>query len=37
MQFSYSRVSLFKDCPYHFKLRYIDKLTEIPKLDANNP
>ncbi|EAG8700780.1 NTP-binding protein [Listeria monocytogenes] len=37
MQFSYSRVSLFKDCPYHFKLRYLDKLTEIPKFDANNP
>lgn len=28
-QYSYSRVSLFEDCPYHFKLRYIDKLTEI--------
>ncbi|MBC2196288.1 AAA family ATPase [Listeria booriae] len=37
MQFSYSRVSLFKDCPYHFKLRYIDKLTEIPNLEAANP
>lgn len=36
-QYSYSRVSLFEDCPYHFKLRYIDKLTEIPKLDADNP
>ncbi|GAB2553561.1 AAA family ATPase [Gracilibacillus alcaliphilus] len=28
-QYSYSRVSLFDDCPYHFKLRYIDKLTEL--------
>lgn len=36
-QYSYSRVSLFEDCPYHFKLRYIDKLTELPKLDADNP
>ncbi|GAB3797236.1 AAA family ATPase [Virgibacillus kimchii] len=36
-QYSYSRVSLFEDCPYHFKLRYIDKLAEIPKLDADNP
>lgn len=36
-QYSYSRVSLFNDCPYHFKLRYIDRLTEIPKLDADNP
>lgn len=37
-QYSYSRVSLFEDCPYHFKLRYIDKLTEIPDLNnAANP
>lgn len=36
-QYSYSRVSLFENCPYHFKLRYIDKLTELPKYDANNP
>lgn len=36
-QYSYSRVSLFEDCPYHFKLKYIDQLTEIPKLDADNP
>lgn len=36
MQYSYSRVSLFNDCPYHFKLRYIDKLHEIKQLDANN-
>src|SRR5690606_12104112 len=28
---------LFENCPYHFKLRYIDQLTEIPKLDADNP
>lgn len=37
IQYSYSRVSLFEDCPYHFKLRYIDKLTELPKFDADNP
>lgn len=36
-QYSYSRVSLYEDCPYHFNIKYIDKLTEIPKLDANNP
>jgi hypothetical protein len=36
-QYSYSRVSLFETCPYHFKLKYIDELTEIPKLDADNP
>ncbi|EZI01956.1 PD-(D/E)XK nuclease domain protein [Staphylococcus aureus subsp. aureus 21337] len=37
MQFSYSRVDLFKRCPYHFKLRYIDKLTELPNYEANSP
>ncbi|MGD6964511.1 AAA family ATPase [Fictibacillus phosphorivorans] len=36
-QYSYSRVSLFNDCPYHFDLKYNKKLTEIPKLDADNP
>ncbi|MEH6940798.1 AAA family ATPase [Bacillus sp. JJ722] len=36
-QYSYSRVSLFNDCPYHFKLRYIDKLTELSKYDADSP
>lgn len=36
-QYSYSRVSLFEDCPYHFKLRYIDKFTELPKYNADNP
>ncbi|SLN00175.1 hypothetical protein FM106_18645 [Brachybacterium faecium] len=37
MQYSYSRVSLFHDCPYHFKLRYIDKLTELNEYKADNP
>ena len=37
MQFSYSRVDLFKHCPYHFKLRYIDRLTELPNYEANSP
>ena len=37
MQYSYSRVSLFQDCPYHFKLRYLDKLTELPDYSANSP
>jgi phage nucleotide-binding protein len=36
-QYSYSRVSLFNNCPYHFDLKYNKKLTEIPKLDADNP
>ncbi len=37
MRYSFSRVSLFEDCPYHFKLRYIDQLTELPRFDADNP
>ena len=37
MQYSYSRVSLFQDCPYHFKLRYLDKLTELPDYSSNSP
>ncbi|MCI2960311.1 AAA family ATPase [Pediococcus pentosaceus] len=36
-QYSYSRVDLFLKCPYHFKLRYIDKLTELPRFNADNP
>ncbi|RHW37298.1 NTP-binding protein [Neobacillus notoginsengisoli] len=36
-QFSYSRVSLFNDCPFHFDLRYIKRLTELPRYDADNP
>lgn len=37
MQYSYSRVSLFEQCPYHFKLRYIDKEPEIPDYSPNSP
>lgn len=37
MQFSHSRVDLFSRCPYHFKLQYIDKLTELNDLDPGNP
>lgn len=36
MQFSYSRVSCFKTCPYQYKLKYVDKLKTIPNTDANN-
>lgn len=36
-QYSYSRVDLWHKCPYHYKLRYIDKLVEMPKLDADSP
>ena len=36
MKFSYSRVSGFTQCPYKWKLRYIDKLKTIPSTDADN-
>lgn len=36
MKFSYSRVSCFKNCPYQYKLRYLDELKTIPNTDANN-
>ncbi len=36
-QYSYSRVDLFKQCPYHFKLRYIDRLREVPDYSPSNP
>lgn len=37
MTFSYSRVSCFANCPYQYKLRYIDKLKTIPEQNADNP
>lgn len=36
-QYSYSRVDLFNQCPHHFKLRYIDRLTELNEFKADNP
>lgn len=36
-QYSYSRVDLFEKCPWHYKLKYVDKLHEIPKLNADSP
>lgn len=36
MQYSYSRVSLYKRCPYAFKLKYIDLLETIPNFDSTN-
>lgn len=36
-QYSYSRVDLWEKCPYHYKIRYIDRLTELPRLDADSP
>lgn len=36
-QYSYSRVDLFKQCPYHFKLKYIDHLKEVPDYSPSSP
>lgn len=36
MQFSYSRVSTFKQCPYRWKLQYLDGLTTIPSTDPTD-
>lgn len=33
MRFSFSRVETYKNCPYQFKLRYIDKLETLPDYD----
>lgn len=37
MQFSYSRVQMFKQCKAKFKFSYIDELKVIPDLDADDP
>lgn len=36
MKFSYSRLNCFANCPYQYKLRYIDKLKTIPEQNADN-
>ncbi len=36
MQISYSRVGCFGNCPYQYKLRYIDKLKTLPDQDPTN-
>ena len=36
MKFSYSRVECFANCPYQYKLRYIDKLKTLPDQQADN-
>ena len=36
MRFSYSRVGCFANCPYQYKLRYIDKLQTIPDQAPDN-
>ena len=35
-QFSHSRVESFRQCPYKFKLRYIDELKMLPNDDPTN-
>ena len=37
MKFSHSRVETFKQCPYKFKLQYIDQLETLDDYEANNP
>ena len=34
--YSYSKVDCFKQCPFKFKLRYIDKLRTLPDIKADN-
>lgn len=36
MRKSYSSVSLFGQCPYRWKLKYIDNLTTLPETNADN-
>ena len=36
MKFSYSRVGCFANCPYQYKLRYLDKLRTIPEQNFDN-
>ena len=37
MEYSHSRVETFKNCPYKYKLRYIDELKTLPSDDPQNP
>ena len=38
MKWSHSRVSTYQQCPYKFKLKYLEELETIPNWDdANNP
>jgi len=33
---SYSRVECFKQCPYKYKLKYVDEIKTLPNYDADN-
>lgn len=37
MQVSYSRISTYENCPYQYKLRYVDKLKTLPTDDPQSP
>ena len=37
MQFSYSRVSTYQQCPRRYKYQYVDGLKTLPNYDADNP
>lgn len=37
MKFSYLNVSMFAQCPFKWKLNYIDHLRTIPEANADNP
>lgn len=37
MQVSYSRISTYTNCPYQYKLRYLDKLETLPTDDPQSP
>jgi phage nucleotide-binding protein len=37
LQFSHSRVETFMQCPFKYKMRYIDKLKTIAPTNADNP
>lgn len=37
MQVSYSRISTYTNCPYQYKLRYLDKLKTLPTDDPQSP
>lgn len=36
MRFSYSNISTFTQCPYRWKLQYVDKLKTIPETNEDN-
>lgn len=36
MPFSYSKVSCYNDCPFKYKLNYVDKLKTLPDQSATN-